>query len=77
MVAAMIRGLGGQPDLERTRAVEEPASLAAADLECQKIEKHVIELYARLIKEAPADQVRTALDRIQASNHRHLAAVGG
>lgn len=77
MVAAMIRALGGQPDLERTRAVETPETLAAADTECRKIENHVIEAYARLIKEAPADPIRTALSRIQASNHRHLAAVGG
>lgn len=77
MVAAMIRALGGQPDLERTRAVETPETLAAADTECRKIENHVIEAYARLIKEAPADPIRTALSRIQTSNQRHLAAVGG
>jgi len=76
-IAAAIRYLRGTPSMKPTIKVVVPKTVAEADAECRKIELMVIDIYKGLIKDSPDPKVTKVLQRIQSSNYRHLAAVGG
>ena len=76
-IAAAIVYLGGKPVLKHNSKIKVPANWTAADAECQAIEKTVIVLYKGLIKDCPDPELLPLFKKIQASNHRHLRAVGG
>ena len=76
-IVSAIRYLGGTASTTPTIKVVTPKTVAEADAECRKIELMVIDIYKGLIKDSPDSKVTRVLKRIQSSNYRHLAAVGG
>ena len=76
-VANMITYLGGTPVMTYSTPIVLPADLAKADETCKEVELLVIKIYKDLIKDCPDPLILPALEHIQASNYRHLSAVGG
>jgi len=74
-VANMIRIVGGTAVMQQNVEIVVPATAADAAAECTAIELYVIEVYAGLIEDCTDDRILGALESIQASNYRHLAAV--
>ena len=74
-IANAIRNLGGTPDMQQPTKIETPNTIADADKHCEKVELHVIEIYADLIKEAPTTPLKQMFENIQQANRRHLNAV--
>ena len=75
-IEALITWLGGTVEEEESAepAGEVPAPVEPAE-PCADLERRVIETYATLIETSPDPAVTAVLERIQAANRRHLAAV--
>ena len=75
-IADAIRFLGGTPVKPQTAELPDYISWNLASEHCQEIEIEVIEVYKELIRDCPDPILVPLLERIQAANYRHLAAVG-
>lgn len=75
-IRTLIEKLGAKPLADATTKTAAPRTAAEADAAAAAIEAEVIDFYAQLLEDCPDPNILPVLERIQAANRRHLAAVG-